>query len=89
MQRALDDVSADEILSSREKGRIAEELAIEPGLFGALCISGVLFLGLLLLRGYGVLPPTGHSLFAANTPPSPRAVVAQRFYFDNEPRRQM
>jgi hypothetical protein len=81
--------SEKELLSQKEKLRIANDLAIGPGVFGALCLSGVLFLGLLLLRGYGVLPTAGHSLFAANPPPSPRAVVAQRFYFDNEPRRQM
>jgi hypothetical protein len=81
--------SETEILSRKEKLRIANELAIGTGVFGALCLSGVLFLGLLLLRAYGFLPPAGHSLFAANTPPSPRAVVAQRFYFDSGAARQM
>jgi hypothetical protein len=78
-----------EILSQKEKLRIANELAMGPGIFAALFLSGILFLGLLLLRGYGILPTTAHSMFAANTPPSPRAVVAQRFYFDSKAARQM
>ena len=89
MQPVLNDICEKEILSGEEKQRLAEELAIAPGIFGALCLSGVLLLGLLLLRGYGVLPSAGHSLFAANAPLSPRAVVAQRFYFDSGPARQM
>jgi hypothetical protein len=89
MQPEHYEFSEKEILSQKEKLRIANELAMGPGVFAALLLSGVLFLGLLLLRGYDVLPTAGHSIFAANTPPSPRAVVAQRFYFDNEPRRQM
>jgi len=89
MQRELDDFSEKEILSPKEKRRIAEELSIAPGVFGALCVSGVLFLGLLILRGDGLLPPAGHSLFATNAPPSARAVVAQRFYFDSKAARQM
>jgi hypothetical protein len=89
MQPELYEFSEKEFLSQKEKGRIAEDLAIGPGVFGALCLSGVLFLGLLILRGYGLLPPAGHSMFAANTPPSPRAIVAQRFYFDSGAARQM
>jgi hypothetical protein len=89
MQRVLSDLSEKEILSGKDKQRLAEELAIAPGIFGALCLSGVLLLGLLLLRGSGVLPSAAHSLFAANAPLSPRAVVAQRFYFDGGAARQM
>jgi len=89
MQPELYEFSEKEILSQKEKLRIADEMAIGPGIFGALSLSGVLFLGLLVLRGYGMLPTAGHSLFAAHTPPSPRAVVAQRFYFDSGATRQM
>jgi hypothetical protein len=89
MRPELYEFSEKEILSQKEKLRVAEELAMGPGVFGALCLSGVLFLGLLILRGYGLLPPSGHSMFAANAPPSPRAVVAQRFYFDSGAARQM
>jgi hypothetical protein len=89
MQAELYEFSEKEFLSQKEKLRIADELAIGPGIFGALCLSGVLFLGLLILRAYGFLPPAGHSMFAVNPPPSPRAVVAQRFYFDSKAARQM
>jgi hypothetical protein len=81
--------SQKEILSQKERLRIADEMSIGSGVFGALCLSGVLLLGLLILHGYGLLPTAGHSLFAANTTPSPRAVVAQRFYFDSAAARQM
>jgi hypothetical protein len=89
MQPELYEFSEKEILSREEKRRIVDELAIGPGIFGGLCLTGVLFLGLLFLRGYGVLPAAGHSLLAANASPSPRAVVAQRFYFDGGAARQM
>jgi hypothetical protein len=89
MQPELHEYSEKDILSQKEKSRIAEELAIAPGVFGALCITAILLVGLFILRGYGVLPATGHSLFAANAPLSPRAVVAQRFYFDSGAARQM
>lgn len=89
MRPELYEFSEKEFLSQKQKLRIADELAIGPGIFGALCLSGILFLGFLILHGYGFLPTAGHSMFAASAPPSPRAVVAQRFYFDSEPRRQM
>lgn len=94
MQRQLDDISEKEILSGPEKRRIAEELSIGSGVFGALFISGALFLGLLILLGTGVVTPGGHFMSAtpataANATLSPRAVVAMRFYFDTGARRQM
>ena len=92
MQRVLDERSDKEILSAKEKRRIAEELSIGPGVFAALCVTAVLFLGLFLLRGSAVWPTAGHSLLAtaANVaPPSPRATVAQRFYFDAAAKQQM
>jgi hypothetical protein len=86
----LDDISEKEILSAKEKRRIADELSVSTGALGALCVAAVLSLGLLMLYGSDVLPTAGHSLFAANSkaPLSPRATVAMR-YFDNETRRQM
>lgn len=94
MQRQLDDISEKEILSGPEKRRIAEELSIGSGIFGALFISGALFLGLLILLGTGVVTPGGHFMSAtpataANATLSPRAVVAMRFYFDTGTHRQM
>jgi hypothetical protein len=91
MQRELDDISEKEILSAREMRRIADDMSISTGVFGALCVAALLSLGLLMLYGSDVLPKAGHSLFAANTkaPLSPRATVAMRFYFDNEAPRQM
>jgi hypothetical protein len=91
MQRELDDISEKEILSAREMRRIADDMSISTGVFGALCVAALLSLGLLMLYGSDVLPTTGHSLFAANTkaPLSPRATVAMRFYFDNEAPRPM
>ena len=90
MQHELDDISEKEILSAREKRRIADEMSISTGVVGALCVAALLSLGL-LMYGSDVLPTAGHSLFAANSkaPLSPRATVAMRFYFDNEARRQM
>jgi hypothetical protein len=86
----LDDISEKEILSAREKRRIADDMSISTGIFGTLCVAALLSLGLLMLYGSDVLPTTGHPLFATNSkaPLSPRATVAMRFYF-NEARRQM
>ena len=91
MQYELDDISEKEILSTREKRRIADEMSMSTGVLGALCAAALLSLGLLMLYGSGVLPAPGHSLFATNShaPLSPRAVIATRFYFDNEAHRQM
>ncbi len=91
MQRNLDDISEKEILSAKEKRRIADDLSISTGVLGALCVAALMSLGLLMLYGSNFLPTTGHSLFATNAdaPASPRATVAMRFYFDSEPRRQM
>jgi hypothetical protein len=91
MQYELDDISEKEILSAREKRRIADEVSISAGVLGALCVAALMSLGLLMLYGSDVLPTAGHSLFATNSkaPLSPRATVAMRFYFDNEARRQM
>jgi hypothetical protein len=90
MQHELDDVSEKEILSAREKRRIADDLSVSTGVLGALCAAALLSLGLLMLYGSDLLPKAGHSLFATNShePLSPRATVAMRFYF-NEARRQM
>jgi hypothetical protein len=89
MERELDDISEKEILSAKEKRRIADEMSISTGVLGGLCVAALLSLGLLML--YGALPRAGHSLFATNShaPLSPRATVAMRFYFDNEAHRQM
>ena len=97
MQREPDHISETEILSAKQKRRIADELSISPGIFAALCVAALVCLGLFMLHGSAILPATGHSLFgtgaksgtAANVPLSPRATVAMRFYFDSEPRRQM
>jgi hypothetical protein len=91
MERELDDTSEKEILSAKEKRRIADEMSISTGVLGALCVAALLSLGLLMLYGADVLPKAGHSLFATNShaPLSPRATVAMRFYFDNEAHRQM
>jgi hypothetical protein len=86
-----DEISENEILSAREKSRIADELSLSTGAFGALSVAALMLLGLFMLHGSAVLPTLGHSLFARanDAQMSPRAVVAMRFYFDNEPRRQM
>jgi hypothetical protein len=91
MPYELDDISEKEMLSAREKRRIADDMSISTGVFGAMCVAALLSLGLLMLYGSDVLPTTGHPLFATNSkaPLSPRATVAMRFYFDNEARRQM
>ena len=87
----LDDISEREILSARERQQIADDLSISTGVFSALCVTALLFLGLFMLHGSAILPTMGHSLFAmkAEPPLSPRAEVAMRFYFDSEPHRQM
>ena len=91
MRPELYEFAEKEILSQQEQRRIAEDLAMGPGVFGALFISGVLFLGLVMLRGSAILPTAEHPLIArANDAPlSPRAAVAMRFYFDSEPHREM
>jgi hypothetical protein len=86
----LDDVSEKEILSAKEKSQIADDLSMSTGVFSALCVTALLLLGLFMLHGSAILPTMGHSLFAMKSEAqSPRAVIATRFYFDNEPRRQM
>lgn len=86
----LDDISQAEILSAKEKSQIADDLSMSTGVFGALCVTALLLLGLFMLHGSAILPTMGHSLFAmkSNPPLTPRAEVAMRFYFD-EPHRQM
>jgi hypothetical protein len=88
--RELDDISEKEILSAKAKSEIAEDLSVSTGVFGALCVTALLLLGLFMLHGSTILPTMGHSLFAmkSDAPLSPRAAVAMRFYFD-EPHRQM
>ncbi len=88
---ALDDISEKEILSAKERRQFADDLSLSTGVFGALCVTALLLLGLFMLHGSAILPTMGHSLFAMKSAPplSPRATVAMRFYFDNEPRRQM
>ena len=89
--RELDDISEKEILSAKERRQIADDLSLSTGVFSALCVTALLLLGLFMLHGSAILPTMGHSLFAMKSAPplSPRATVAMRFYFDNEPRRQM
>jgi hypothetical protein len=91
LDQHLDDISEKEILSAKEKNQIADDLSISTGVFGALCVTALLFLGLFMLHGSPILPTMGHSLFAMKSAPplSPRAEVAMRFYFDSEPHRQM
>jgi hypothetical protein len=90
MDRQLDEISEKEILSGKEKRRIAEELLVSPGIYGALLIAALLLLGLTWFGAAG-WPTGGNSLSAtADTVPlSPRATVAARFYFDAAAKRQM
>src|ERR1700683_5771051 len=83
MQHELDDISEKEILSAKEKRRIADEMWVSTGVLGALCAAALLSLGLLMLYGSDVLPTAGHSLLAANSkaPLTPRATVAMGFFF--------
>jgi hypothetical protein len=86
-----DDISDKEFLSAKERNQIADDLSISTGVFGALCVAALVSLGLLLLHGSAILPTAEHPLIARanDAPPSPRAVVAQRFYFDSKAAGQM